>query len=131
MNKICLTVVVTVLLTLPVINYAHAEVVPYQISLINPLQSSKSIHSVKGVRINIVYGKNEDVSGVDFGLFNDVYGDQKGLQFGLWNKSFKSQGVQIGIVNYTEYLNGLQIGFLNIHNMGDSFRVLPIVNFSF
>jgi len=109
---------------------AHAETVPYQLSLFAPLQTSSTLDSIKGVRYNFISGINNNVSGFDFGLFNIVEGNQTGLQIGFYNSSFKTSGLQIGFINRTEYLNGLQIGILNFHGEGD-FRLLPIINFSF
>jgi len=108
----------------------HAKTVPYQLSLIAPLQTSSTLDSVKGIRFNFISGINDNVSGFDFGLFNIVDGNQTGLQIGVYNSSFKTSGLQIGFINRTEYLNGLQIGILNFHNEGD-LRFLPIINFSF
>jgi len=108
----------------------HAKTVPYQLSLIAPIQTSSTLDSVKGIRYNFISGTNNNVSGFDFGLFNIVDGNQTGLQIGIYNSSFKTSGLQIGFINKTEYLNGLQIGILNFHNEGN-LKFLPVINFSF
>ena len=132
MKTLYLFMVVMGVMVTSIVSDARADTVPYQLALIHPLQTSNSIHSVKGWRLNIFYGVNQNVSGLDVGLVNQVEGDQKGVQIGLFNTSFKSSGIQIGLFNRTEYLNGLQIGILNMHGMGDQFfRILPGINFSF
>ena len=109
---------------------SDAKTVPYQLSLIAPIQTSPTIDSVKGLRYNFIMGINNDVTGFDIGMINIVEGDHVGIQIGIYNSSFKTSGLQIGFINKTEYLNGLQIGFLNFHREG-KFRLLPVINFSF
>lgn len=130
MKNIYTGCLLTVFLLLPKICFAFDHIEPYQLSLINPIQLVHERKSVSGFRWNIVYGVNNNISGLDVGMFNVAEGAQKGLQVGLYNSSFKSSGVQIGIVNRTEYLHGIQIGLINIHGEGN-WRILPAVNFSF
>jgi len=130
MKRTCLLFSLIAVLPIVFLDPAGAETVPYSVSLLSPMQTSSTIDSVRGARFNIISGVNKGVSGLDIGLFNIAQGDQKGLQFGIYNRSFKTSGVQIGFVNKTEYLNGLQVGILNFHGEGN-FRILPIVNFSF
>jgi len=131
MKKFLFVIVCTILFNGVILGSStHAKTVPYQLSLIAPVQTSSTLDSVKGIRYNFISGINSDVSGLDFGLFNIVDGNQTGLQIGIYNSSFKSSGLQIGLVNKTEYLNGLQIGILNFHGEGN-FRLLPVINFSF
>jgi len=131
MKKLCFIISFVVMLNLITFDMVSAAEHPYQISLANPLQLINERDSIKGIRINIVYGVNNNVTGFDFGLFNVAEGDQKGLQFGIYNSSFKTKGLQIGIINRTEYLNGIQIGLINIHAEAYTFRILPGINFSF
>jgi len=130
MRKTCLLFSFVVLFSMVILSNACAKTVPYQLSLISPMQTSPTTNSIKGIRFNFISGINKDVSGLDFGLFNIAEGHQTGLQIGIYNSSFKTSGLQIGFINKTEYLNGLQIGILNFHGEGDLW-LLPIVNFSF
>jgi len=131
MKKFLLIIVCTALFNgLILSRCVHAKTVPYQLSLIAPVQTSSTLDSVKGIRYNFISGINRNVSGLDIGMINIVDGDQTGVQIGIYNSSFKSSGLQIGLINKTEYLNGLQIGILNFHGEGN-FRLLPIINFSF
>ena len=129
MKKPYFIILTTLMLSIPAFDCAHAEV-PYQLAILYPVQVVSKSEDVKGIRCNLIYGVNNDVSGLDFGAINQVDGIQKGLQVGFFNNNFKTSGVQIGLVNKTEYLNGLQIGFFNIHVEGDR-KFFPIVNFSF
>lgn len=129
MKKLCLIILAVFLLNVSALNYAYADV-PYQVAVCYPVQVVNERESVKGIRYNFIYGVNNDVSGLDFGLVNQVDGVQKGLQLGFFNKSFKTNGVQIGFFNKTEYLNGIQIGLLNFHTEGDR-KIFPIINYAF
>jgi len=75
---------------------------PIQISLVTPVQIVKADKSVSGLRLNLLYGRNVDVTGFDWGLVNHVTGNGLGLQDGFVNvveKNFK--GWQYGAVNLT------------------------------
>jgi len=132
MKKLCLIISIIVMFNTNVFDIANAEVHSYQLSLVNPMQLVNERHSIKGIRINLMYGINDNISGFDCCAFNIVEGEMKGFQFGLYNYSFKTTGLQIGIINRTEYLNGIQIGLINIHVEASGFRqYLPVINFSF
>ncbi|MBU0469774.1 MAG: hypothetical protein KKD07_04155 [Candidatus Omnitrophica bacterium] len=102
-----------------------------QVSVVNPIQIVNSEDSVKGLRLNFIYGVNENVSGLDFGLINKVNNCTSGMQLGLFNLSYELSGIQFGIVNRVEYLNGLQIGLLNFNKSNNPHDFLPIINYSF
>jgi hypothetical protein len=85
--------------------------------------------SIRGVRLNI-YGRNQNMSGVDiglahetmgdfrgvgFGLINIVHGEGRGLQFGgIYSEATaRMSGLQVGIVNRSSNMNGIQIGLAN------------------
>lgn len=113
--------------------------------------------SIRGIRFNIFYGVNQSVTGVDFpvtpfalnivkgnmtgaqfGLYNQVDGSFKGAQFAVVNNSGNVTGVQWGLVNLAKSLKGLQIGLVNINKAGtpipqgfSSPYFFPIVNWSF
>jgi len=130
MNKLILLILMVALMSIGGLNNAHAKTAPYQLSIINPLQLIPERDSIKGVRINFGLGVNQNMYGIDIGMINQVDGDQRGLQFGIFNSSFKTTGVQIGLINMTEHLEGLQIGILNFHNEGN-LKIMPIINFKF
>ena len=108
----------------------HAQSRPIQISLVTPIQIFPERYSITGVRLNLLYGRNVSVTGLDVGLVNHTTtGKFKGLQYGLvgladsdfagWQDCVvnvtngKFEGFQYGLVNYAENMNGLQLGFVN------------------
>lgn len=81
---------------------AHgAEVTPFQLSVVNPVQLFPEETRVEGIRINLLYGVNKEVNGIDLGPVNRTTGTTKGVQLGAF---------PFGGVNMTENLEGLQFG---------------------
>jgi hypothetical protein len=80
-----------------------AEEKPIDVTVWEGVQIFSPETSIKGVRINFLYGVNKDITGLDLGLFipvNFVNGNMKGLQLGLYNRvSGNVTGVQWGLVN--------------------------------
>ncbi|MBU1881739.1 hypothetical protein KKA08_06860 [bacterium] len=86
---------------------------PIQISLVNPIQIFPDTDSVTGVRLNLIYGKNADLTGIDVGIANHLTGSMGGIQWGLvgivdgdfvgWQDNWinltkgKFQGLQTGL----------------------------------
>lgn len=96
---------------------------PIQLALFNPVQIFDENTSITGLRISLIYGKNSQVSGLDWGLVNHITsGVSKGVQFGLvgiveadymgWQDNGvnitkgKFEGLQWGIVNYAGTVSG-------------------------
>lgn len=111
-------------------NKIAAQDKPIQLALFNPVQIFNENTSITGLRINLIYGKNATVSGLDWGLVNHMTaGVSKGVQFGLvgiveadyvgWQDNCvnitneKFEGLQFGVVNYAGTVNGVQIGLVN------------------
>ncbi|HUI30330.1 MAG TPA: hypothetical protein VLX91_08935 [Candidatus Acidoferrales bacterium] len=107
-----------------------AQSVPINIALFNPVQIFSESHTVTGLRIDLIYGKNAGIAGLDWGLVNGVgSGGVSGLQWGFVNSNdgdfFGLQGgfinlsdgdvhgVQYGFYNYGGHVSGLQLGFIN------------------
>ena len=139
-----LTVLTIILISAPV----QAQNQPIQVALFNPIQIFPEDNNIEGFRLNLLYGRNASVQGLDVGLVNHTTkGLSKGVQFGLFgmvDSDFtglqinvvnvtkgKFEGLQFGFVNFAESIKGLQIGFVNIINQGGAFPVFPIVNWSF
>lgn len=102
---------------------------PIQLALVPQIQLVPEDESIQGVRLNI-YGRNQNVSGVDIGLahetkgnfkgvgiglINIVHGEGRGLQFGgIYSEAAERMaGLQVGIVNRSKNMNGIQIGLAN------------------
>ena len=107
-----------------------AEERPIQLSLVTPVQIFPEEDSITGIRLNLLYGRNVSVTGVDLGLVNHCTGGvSKGFQHGLvsivetdfvgWQNSFVNinrgdfEGLQWGFMNYAGHGSGLQLGFVN------------------
>lgn len=103
---------------------------PIQIAFINPLQLCNESRFVIGLRMNILYGKNRSVYGIDIGMFNIVAKNMFGIQAGLVNKAKKVIGLQVGLINVTNTMFGFQVGLLNYINSGPR-TFLPIINVGF
>jgi hypothetical protein len=103
---------------------------PIQLALVTPIQIFPENNSISGVRLNLIYGRNVFVRGLDLGLVNHTTADlSKGLQLGALNLvdsdfvglqdatvnvtkgNFK--GFQWGVVNYAKSANGFQLGLVN------------------
>ena len=139
-----LTVLTLILISTPV----QAQNQPIQIALFTPIQIYPEDNNIEGLRLNLLYGRNASVEGLDIGLINRLTnGLSKGVQIGLLgmvDSDFnglqintinvtkgKFEGLQFGFVNFAESINGLQIGLVNIINQGGRFPIFPIVNGSF
>jgi len=119
---------------------------PVQVSLVNPIQIFPEDTAIKGVRLNVIYGKNVAVTGLDIGIINHSGSDGfRGLQYGLvgisdddfigWQNNFiniskgEVQGFQSALVNTTPNMSGFQLGFVNHANDMSGFQ-LGLVNFA-
>ena len=106
------------------------DTTPLQISIWPPnLQVVTSDIDVSGLKLNLPYGGNNRIVGVDLGiastsencsalqinLLNMTSQRYSGLQVGLFNLSGESSGLQIGVImNSTDAsASGLQIGLIN------------------
>lgn len=59
---------------------------PLQLSVLNPIQLVSEYDSVRGVSLGLVYTVNNDMTGFNLSLVaNKLYGDMRGIQFGLFN----------------------------------------------
>lgn len=131
----------------------EARTTPIQLSLFHPVQIFPAETSVKGLRLNLIYGVNHDVVGIDLGLVNRVTGMAKGyqgglvgfceegfvgwhnhlinlnrgdfvgLQSGFYSESASGEGIQWGMVNRCRSFSGLMVGFLNMAEQLDGLQI--------
>ena len=109
---------------------ALAEDHPVQLSLFTPIQIFPEDDTISGVRLNLLYGRNASVTGLDLGLINHTTTSiSKGLQLGAvgwvdsdfvgWQDNSVNvvkgnfKGFQWGFVNYAKSARGFQLGFVN------------------
>ncbi len=124
------TVILVLFLIVILSSVSRSQNNPVQLSLVNPIQIVPESQSINGIRFNLIYGKNANVTGFDFGLVNHTTGKEVGIQWGMvnlnddgftgWQDSFvnitkgMSVGLQSGAVNYHDgHFNGLQISIVN------------------
>lgn len=86
-----------------------------QLALIAPVQIFPESYAVSGLRLNLLYGRNRAMRGLDLGFFNDVTEGVEGLQLGVGNSAGNLSGLQIGLYNAaaTSDSGCCQIGVLN------------------
>lgn len=121
-----LAILITILIAAPV----QAQNKPVQVSLVTPIQIFPEKYTITGIRLNLLYGRNVSVQGLDIGLVNHTTtGRFQGLQYGLvgltdadftgWQDCtvnvtrLRCEGFQFGLVNYAGNMSGLQLGFVN------------------
>jgi len=86
---------------------------PLQVSIWEPVQLFSEKFDVYGIRMNLVYGNNQNLTGLDVGALNVISDKHRGGQLGLINLSEHSLGASAGGMNYTTSLYGGQIGLVN------------------
>jgi hypothetical protein len=104
------------LLLLPGLGRAQTAERPIQISLVNPVQIYDEDTSIRGLRVNILYGRNRDMKGVDIGFIaGHTTGDGKGVQWNLVNiTDGMFTGFQWGAVNLIGgQSTAFQLGWFN------------------
>jgi len=106
---------------------------PVQLALWSPIQLFPENDSIKGLRLNLLYTDNLNVSGLTLGAgWARTGGDMLGVSLGAVNwVDGLSFGFKGGILNYTGYRSvGLDIGVVNI-GQGDTTGVqLGVVNWN-
>jgi hypothetical protein len=125
--RLLLAVIALILIASP----ALAQPRSIQIALVTPVQIYPEDESISGVRLNLIYGRNVTVRGLDFGLINHTTGGlSKGEQLGVvgivesdylgWQHNYvvnytkgDFEGFQWGFLNYAKHASGFQLGFFN------------------
>ena len=103
---------------------------PFQLALFNPVQIISESQGIGGIRLDLIYGKNTSVGGLDLGLVNHTTsGISKGIEWGLvgynegsftgWQGNAVSitrenfTGLQTGWYTTARHCGGVQIGIVN------------------
>ena len=72
----------------------------FSLALFDPIQTTSECDFINGVRINLIYGSNCSVVGLDLGLVNRLSNNMTGYQVGLVNIVGNDLvGTQIGALN--------------------------------
>ena len=123
--------VLAALLLFVIFSCAHAEDMsttqtkPVQLALFNPAQIFNESYGIKGVRLNLLYGRNIFVKGLDVGLVNTCTGGESvGFQWGLLGYVEGGfLGIQWNMFNLTEGdFSGLQWGIYNDAGTGEGLQ---------
>jgi len=162
MSRLCLMFAVALTLTVSAktVSAKDTPMTPVMISLMTPAQAPSPEWDVAGLRIDLLYGRCQNLKGIDIGLVNhtvenevgldvgvlvnyvekdftglqvgavNIGGRVKALQVGLFNEADDMSGLQIGLINHTRMMRGVQVGFINVIENND-LSFLPIVNFFF
>ena len=126
--------------------WAQGTEEPFQLSLFNPIQVRPEETSIFLLRVNLIYGKNVSVKGLDIGMVNHCSGGvTKALQWGLvgfvegdflgWQDHFVNMtagtftGFQSGFYNDIDNGEAFQLGFINRARTVSGFQ-LGIVNYT-
>jgi hypothetical protein len=113
--------------------FVQAEQRPINLTIFNPVQLFKETDDVSGLRLNLLYGRNANMGGIDLGFgAGHATGDFTGVQWHVvaslvdgdftgWQHAFFSRtrgefyGVQISAINVCESrTEGVQFGFFNM-----------------
>jgi hypothetical protein len=131
LKKLCILSCFVLIMCSVMLTAAKAEETrPVQLSLVTPIQIFSEDYRITGLRINLLYGRNASVSGLDIGLVNHTTtGESVGLQYGLvgvndsdflgWQDCVVNitggnfEGFQYGLVNYAHHMSGFQLGLVN------------------
>ncbi len=105
---------------------------PFQLSIFSPIVFPPAEDNIEGFRLNLIYGKNEYVSGIDIGVIQHTTQNSEGFQLGIFNWGKTMNGLQLSMVgNKTEKNNGVQIstGF-NLSTESNGLQIAPMLNFA-
>jgi len=87
---------------------------PLQVAVWHPVQMVPEDCNVYGLRMNLLYGKNSGLWGVDLGIANTTEGPVRGIQAGLINGPGALDGIGVGGINSTSRVNGFQAGLFSV-----------------
>ena len=87
---------------------------PFQLSLFKPAQIFSPATPVRGIRVNLIYGEQASVWGVDVGSVNRTTSEMLGFQYGVVNLNQDFAGLQYGLFNESGGdFAGFQYGLIN------------------
>jgi hypothetical protein len=123
---------------------ALAQKKPVQLSLVTPVQIFPEEDTIAGVRLNLLYGRNTVVNGLDVGIVNITTEMSRGVQYGAVGITGGFQGIQynavsishgkfegwqLGFANVADTFRGFQSGLVNVANDTEGFQ-LSLVNYA-
>lgn len=99
-----------------------------QLALFTPIQVFPESYNIYGLRLNLIYGVNQNLRGLDLGMFNVGRGLMEGVQLGIANRVAGLAGAQIGLLNSADEAEGgaFQLGLFNHANEYAGLQFGPI-----
>jgi hypothetical protein len=92
-----------------------ALITGFQLALIHPVQLFSESCDVYGLRLDLLYGKNAALNGMDLGVVNQLRDDMCGVQIGAANFSGPMYGMQLGVLGVASgEMIGWQLSGVNI-----------------
>ncbi len=85
MKSSAILILIVICSALPQAVEAQSDIQPFQFAIWDPVRIFDSEKSIHGVRLNLIYGVNQDMFGVDLGFVNRVKGKTKELRYGFVN----------------------------------------------
>jgi hypothetical protein len=94
---------------------AEPPAYPFQLALASPVALVAPEHSINGLRLNLLWGANANVNGMDLGPVNYTAKNHRGLQLGLVNLvGGDLTGFNMGLVNWAGgKVAGSEVGLIN------------------
>ncbi|TFH17015.1 MAG: hypothetical protein E4H02_04010 [Lentisphaerales bacterium] len=88
---------------------------PFQIGIVSPVELVEPAESINGLRLNLLYGVNQNVTGWDFGICNHTVNNHNGLQLGGVNiVGNELVGFNMGLLNFAGgRVEGSSVGLVN------------------
>lgn len=93
-----------------------------QLSLVTPVQIFPESFAVSGLRINLIFGRNRALRGLDLGTVNEITERVEGMQLGVSNLAGDVTGLQLGLFNSASSSEAgcCQLGAINLLRGEDS-----------
>ena len=87
---------------------------------------------LSGIQLSSFFSRTAgDLTGLQYGVVNNIGGDIKGVQLGFVNIAQAGKGLQLGVVNIGKEISGVQIGIANILPANRYLKFFPFVNARF
>jgi hypothetical protein len=106
---------------------AQASWTPFQVGIWDPIQLFRNERSVYGLGLNLIYGNNRNLVGLEVGFASNKRWMSAGLQVGaiLNRVTGTARGLQVaGIINWVEGpFHGLQLSTINLGNGADGIQI--------
>ena len=101
---------------------------PLQLSICPPVQLVPEDYDVTGLRLNLPYGYNQRVVGLDVGIYSSANLAEV-IQVNVFNQVLEEgDGVQVGVVNSADSFSGLQISLFNFISLNASGLQIGLIN---